>query len=740
MFGVEDTRPKSKLSKTLKEYKARRAAALAPVKEKIDQIQSLIDEGKNREAYRIFEELPLADQLAVSLAPGVGDALAVFETKEFGTRGGERFEEDDVLGGLGNYLLSGLSGLSTIPFFGAVADVAKIGAKGIGRVARTADDMGGGPSSVKIDDPRANEYAGTRPEIYKSNFEDMAYEKYAETLGSGLSSPSRKFVQNLDQNKPVKVEKLIADIRNNYPRSEGELRLLKVIDENKNLTQEFKDYFKALPEYSEGKIPPRALDAYLAINQVDAINIPKVSREIFEGKGVRDINRDLETQRVYRIDGLEGSKRRPGEHFNEIYDDVLVFDSTDVKIASDGAELNVNRVQSDFVEDLGQVSDKRKIDGQRQSPYLSDGKEDLLKPPTVDVIEKKLAADLDKTNKLAKEINELKYSRFDDTFSADMSPKLAADIDPKSISTRLTKEEGTKLNLLELDHQSASDALEKKIKELAPDKAIADTELREIAAGKLSEFVMPTGLENIFKFLKDRTKMLEDSSGKSNPFRFDAPAYARIGEALDPNLLDPTFGLPYDNFKFKFSPEFFTSIKSDPLSLTVKGEKTLDDIINKLNQSTIKSNEAINLRNQELYLKDPYATGISTNPDILPTRHLINEAAQTPDIDYLTFRPQEILEKEGGINMKKNHAHYHQIAKETERVLKELDVPKDSLVYKKTTREFLNKETDKIEEVLVPELIRIDLEPIRQAIKEGKTINAFKDGGSANIDRLLNNL
>ena len=91
--------------------------------------------------------------------------------------------------------------------------------------------------------------------------------------------------------------------------------------------------------------------------------------------------------------------------------------------------------------------------------------------------------------------------------------------------------------------------------------------------------------------------------------------------------------------------------------------------------------------------------------------------------------------------MKKNHAHYHQIAKETERVLKELDVPKDSLVYKKTIREFLNKETDKMEEVLVPELIRIDLEPIRKAIKEeGKTINAFKYGGSANIDRLLNNL
>ena len=658
----------------------------------------------------------------------------------FGTRGDERFEEGDILGGLGNYLLSGVSLLSTIPFFGAVGDVAKTGIKGIGRIFRTADDMGGGPSSVKIDDTITNEYTGTKPEIFKSNFENMAYEKYAETLGSGLSSPSRKFVQNLDQDKPVKVEKLIADIRNNYPRNEGELRLLKVIDENKNLTQEFKDYFKALPEYSEGKIPPRALDAYLARNQVDAINIPKVAEEFFEGKGVRDINRGLETQRVYRINGLEGSKRRPREHFNEVYDDVLVFDSTDVRLASDGAELNVNRVQSDFVEDLGQVSDKRKIDGKRQSPYLSDGKEDFLKSPSVDVIEKELGPLLDRTNEFAKKINELKYSRFDDTLKADGSLKLAADIDPKNINIKLTKEKGKQLGYLEQDYQSASDAIEKKIKELFPDKSIVDTEIRKIAGGRLSESVMPSGLENIFKFLRARTEMLENSP---TTFRSDSLAYAQ-GNALDKDLLDPTkidyLGLPYDNFKFNFNPELFTGIRTYPIPLKVKGEKTLDDIIDKFNQSVIESNEAINLRNQELYLKDPYATGISTNPDILPTRHLINEAAQTPDIDYLTFRPQTILEKEGGINMKKNHAHYHQIAKETERVLKELDVPKDSLEYKKTTREFLNKETNKMEEVLVPELIRIDLEPIRQAIKEGKTINAFKDGGSANIDRLLNNL
>lgn len=762
MFGVEDTRPKkSKLSKTLKEYKAKRAEALAPVKEKIDQIQSLIDEGKNREAYRIFEELPLVDQLAVSLAPGVGDALAVFETQEFGTRGGERFEEDDVLGGLGNYLLSGLSGLSTIPFLGAVGDVAKIGVKGIGRAARTADDMGGGSSSARIDDPRANEYAGTRPEIRPVDMENMEFKAITEgppSSGFGLISGTREFLQNLpNPDNPKNIESLISQIKKHNPRYEGELRGLKVIDDNGKISQEFKDYFKALPEYSEGKIPPNAFDAYLARNQKDLFNIQEVPREHFASPGYGDIIDDLETQRVYRIDGVDpGKNDLAGLHYikrsgnappnDEIlrYPDYYSMDSTDVRNTSLGNELRVNRVQPDYVKKVGKISKKRMIDGQRQSPYLFDGKEEFLKPPTVDVIEKKLGPLLDKTNKLAKEINELKYSRFDDTFSADTSPRLVAEIDPKSISTKLTKEEGTKLNLLELEHQSASDTLEKKIKELAPDKAIANTELREIAAGKVSEFVMPTGLENIFKFLRARTDTIEGSpklKGTYSGIEYNPD----LGNALDPKLLDPTeidyLGLPYDNFKFKFNPELLIGTKTDPLSFTVKGEKTLDDIIDKLNQSTIKSNEAINLRNQELFLKDPYATDVSSKPEILTTRNLINSAAQNNDLDYLTVYPQEILIREGGKSEKIINAHYHQMAKETEKVLKELDVPKDSLEYKKTTREILNKETDEMEKVLVPESIKIDLEPIRQAIKEeGKRIKAFKYGGSANIDRLLNNL
>ena len=60
------------------------------------KITELISEGKNREAYRVFEELPLMEQIALSVTPGFGDALAAFEVGEFSTRAGERFEQDTI--------------------------------------------------------------------------------------------------------------------------------------------------------------------------------------------------------------------------------------------------------------------------------------------------------------------------------------------------------------------------------------------------------------------------------------------------------------------------------------------------------------------------------------------------------------------------------------------------------------------------------------------------------------------
>ena len=112
------------------------------------EIGKLIGEGDLSGAYAKFEELPIVEQIAVSVAPGIGDALAAYEVKEFGSRGAKSFQEGNILGGLGNLLMSGLSGASLIPILRA--------GRGLTRVARMGDDMRGGPSSFKnINDEKA---------------------------------------------------------------------------------------------------------------------------------------------------------------------------------------------------------------------------------------------------------------------------------------------------------------------------------------------------------------------------------------------------------------------------------------------------------------------------------------------------------------------------------------------------------------------------------------------------------
>ena len=89
---------------------------MATRKEILSDLSSKIAEGNIREAYRDFEELPLVDQIAVSISPGVGDALAAYEVGEFGARAKTNIAEGDILGGAGNIGLSALSGISLIPF------------------------------------------------------------------------------------------------------------------------------------------------------------------------------------------------------------------------------------------------------------------------------------------------------------------------------------------------------------------------------------------------------------------------------------------------------------------------------------------------------------------------------------------------------------------------------------------------------------------------------------------------
>ena len=75
---------------------------MAARKEILSDLSTKIADGNIREAYRTFEELPVVDQIAVSISPGVGDALAAYEIGEFGSRAKTNIEDKDYLGAAGN--------------------------------------------------------------------------------------------------------------------------------------------------------------------------------------------------------------------------------------------------------------------------------------------------------------------------------------------------------------------------------------------------------------------------------------------------------------------------------------------------------------------------------------------------------------------------------------------------------------------------------------------------------------
>jgi len=270
------------------------------------EIGKLISEGDLSGAYAKFEELPIIEQVSLSIAPGIGDALAAYEVKEFGTRGIKNFQEGNVLGGLGNLLMSGLAGASLIPILRA--------GRGLTRVARMGDDMGGGPSSMVEFKP--NEYRGTRPSKITGFF--------------GLKSPNREALQKMDQ--PKKLGILVSDLRKAALGKEGELRLLRVIDENNNLTPEIQAYFRGVD-----KVTPAGLDQYLAQNQ-KGLEVAFPPKEQYKGRSVQS---PIAVERAYRVEGVEGRKARPDEHYNREYPDVLAFDSSEVQ----GDIFKVNRIE-----------------------------------------------------------------------------------------------------------------------------------------------------------------------------------------------------------------------------------------------------------------------------------------------------------------------------------------------------------------------------------------------------------
>ena len=362
--------------------------------EKISEIKSLTSEGKNRAAYRVFEELPALDQITILLTPGLGDAIAAFEVGEFKTRADERFAQDDTLGGLGNLLLSGLSGASLLPVVGSVAGAAGKAAKGLTRVSRIEDpSMAGGPSGGYVPNI-PNEYIATRP---------------AEKT-KGLISPTRKALADLinEGMGPRKLDVLVAELRKRVPGKEGEFRALGLFDEDDRITKQARNYFSGIE-----KITPEALDQYLGLNQKDVLKVVKPARSEYESPGLEEINPDTEVQRIFEVKDINNTLSRKNHFFD--YPRAIAFDST----YQDAGRLYLARVQSD-VDGMLQDLSKRELPEGAKSNDVFKLPEKSIEPPKIsDETKRKVAEELEDFNKSVLKINAAEGNRFKGIFGAD---------------------------------------------------------------------------------------------------------------------------------------------------------------------------------------------------------------------------------------------------------------------------------------------------------------------------------
>ena len=367
---------------------------MAARSEILSELKTKIASGNVSDAYRTFEELPVVDQIAVSIAPGIGDVLAAYEVKEFGSRAKTNIQDKDYLGAAGNTGLQVLSGISLIPLFrflrGAKA-VTKSGAKAVDVPQTPKEPLQlAPPKEPKVELPKVEPFQPKGiAEIQYNVGDDLA-----------LSSKARKWINGMEQNQISTLGKKVQELPvdqwvkklEDAGIPKGELRLLKILDESNSIHPKLLNEAAGSKKISRGFI-----DDYMSRSQRDAIQVRNVGTPDYEAPGrIPDsVQRSNEMQKTYFVrgagenrtkpdhyadlrysDGLQGDQAyvfdavgsfKPGARYTQYADSLAPRDQDTVAKAlkeldildADGAEKyalgdNVFRMQSDF---QGEVAD-----------------------------------------------------------------------------------------------------------------------------------------------------------------------------------------------------------------------------------------------------------------------------------------------------------------------------------------------------------------------------------------------
>ena len=367
--------------------------------EVLEKLKTAVAGGNIREAYSEFEELPIIDQLGISISPGVGDALAVYEVGEFAKRGSESLEEDSFLGALGNYGISALAAASLIPIFRFFR-----GARALKAAPKAEPKLLENLEPTKVIEEATKDVPVPKVEEFKplsldeqmypgTMFDNKQIDGPAafaqpDLVNKGLTSKAAKFI-NTNKKLPNQG-KAIAYINKMKDSGvpDGELRLLNVIDETGEIHPNLMSELEI--RNPQGKITRQRLANYIKSNQQGALSRRRVADNIATdqvkqaGVGISSIK-----ENTYHIRGLD--RKTQFDHYSNLDDhrDNFVFDSIadldldDVAVTGrTGVDeikdfvggdnlLNVARIQSDYAEELGKKQQEKLFD---KLSYITDSK------------------------------------------------------------------------------------------------------------------------------------------------------------------------------------------------------------------------------------------------------------------------------------------------------------------------------------------------------------------------------
>jgi hypothetical protein len=747
---------------------------MATREEVLTNLTKAAKQGNIRDAYRDFEELPFVDQVAISISPGIGDALAVYEIGEFGARGAKNIEEKDFLGALGNYGLSGLSAISILPLFRLFR-----GAKAIKTIDPVIDAPRPRKGKTGLKGPgeyqaeqAAKKAEETIPVPKVEEFKPLSLDEmiYPGTLESGiknlgLTSKAAKVINN---SKKLPVQGKLITYLNELEKAgvpKGELRLLNILDEANEI------HPKLLEEVgtrgSLDKITRQRLSQYIKTNQKDAIS-KRIVRNNEHSRQIKELGNEFANikENTFHVRGIT---RKEFDHYSEApHKDHFVFDSTSefklpnipetekiTEFIGGDNFLNVARVQSDYAEEMGNLAKRNsrnqieRIFDDESIDALSDSMGNEMRSFAVKIAREnpQITSPLKLREvfiKKAKDEGVIKTSGIYVPENIDVEFPLST----FSTIQRVVKSAQKEFPITPYVDGKALAALKKNLNEY--NKIVPQVNKLSQDQINLQNKIKNSGLDINSPSLAEDVEKLAKMQAKSRDLIPSSAVDDFSGFTLSKGDLEAATGKPFTESLGKSLDEIFYELEAiapgSPAIRQKYGPGTPEErALNYFNEMVNNNEMTFDMGNGVKILKkatqvnadrlkgypiDPYAKGTRTNYMKLPIRSNFLKAVEEGKDGMYFDSAAKRLGKEGGEGSKLLQGVFREGENEIDRIIRELGLDPKDYVLKPKDIEFKGPGY-KFDGTYV----KIDDE-IRKLVQE-KGVDAFKAGGPVSIDNML---